>query len=96
MNTEDILTFKDVSKVYRKGSVERVALNDLSFSLAPQTHTMIKGPSGAGKTSLIYLAGLIKKPSAGEILIKGISTHNLNENWLYFSSFKSATLSFYS
>ncbi len=79
MNTEDILTFKDVSTVYRKGGVERVALNGLSFSLAPQTHTLIKGPSGAGKTSLVYLAGLIKKPSAGEILFKGTSTNDLNE-----------------
>jgi len=79
VNTEDILTFKDVSKVYKKGGVERVALNNLSFSLTSQTHTLIKGPSGAGKTSLIYLAGLIKKPSAGEILVNGISTQNLNE-----------------
>lgn len=79
INTEDILTFKDVSKVYEKGGVEQVALNDLSFSLSPHTHALIKGPSGAGKTSLIYLAGLIKKPSAGEIRVKGILSNDLNE-----------------
>jgi len=79
VDTEGILTFKDVSKVYEKGGVEVAALKDLSFSLTPGTNTMVHGPSGAGKTSLIYLAGLIKKPSAGDIRIKGISTLDLNE-----------------
>jgi ABC-type antimicrobial peptide transport system, ATPase component len=80
VNIECILTFKDVSKVYEKGGVEVAALKDLSFSLAPNTSTLVNGPSGAGKTSLVYLAGLIKKPSAGDIRIKGISTIDLNEN----------------
>ncbi len=79
INTGDILTFNGVSKVYRKGGVEKVALNNLSFSLHPHTHTLIKGPSGAGKTSIIYLAGLIKKPSEGKIYVKGISTNDLGE-----------------
>lgn len=80
MVTEGILTFKDVSMVYEKGGMEVTALKGLSFSLAHGTHTRVIGPSGAGKTSLIYLAGLIKKPSAGDISINGISTLDLNEN----------------
>lgn len=79
INTEDILTFNGVSKVYQKGGVEKMALNNLSFSLHPHTHTLITGSSGAGKTSLIYLAGLIKKPSTGEIWVNGISTNDLSE-----------------
>ncbi|WP_321423486.1 ATP-binding cassette domain-containing protein [uncultured Methanobacterium sp.] len=79
INTEDILTFNGVSKVYSKGGFEKVALNNLSFSLHPHTHTLITGSSGAGKTSIIYLAGLIKKPSEGKIFVKGISTNDLGE-----------------
>lgn len=79
INIEDILTFNGVSKFYSKGGVEKVVLNNLSFSLHPLTHTLIKGSSGAGKTSLIYLAGLIKNPSEGTIHIKGISTNDLGE-----------------
>lgn len=79
INIEGILIFNGVSKVYRKGGVEKVALNDLSFTLHPHTHTLITGSSGAGKTSLIYLAGLIKKPSEGKIYVKGISTNDLGE-----------------
>lgn len=80
MVTEGILTLKDVSMVYEKGRMEVAALKGLSLSLAPKNRTLVKGPSGAGKTSLIYLAGLIKKPSTGDISIKGISTLDLNEN----------------
>lgn len=78
-NTEDILKFNGVSKFYQKGGVKKVALNNLSFSIQPHTHTLVTGSSGAGKTSLIYLAGLIKKPSTGEIRVNGISTNDLSE-----------------
>jgi ABC-type lipoprotein export system ATPase subunit len=77
--TESILTFKNVSKVYHHKNTEVVALKDLSFPLFPGSFTMVTGPSGAGKTSLIYLAGLIKTPSSGDIYIKGVSTTNLDE-----------------
>jgi putative ABC transport system ATP-binding protein len=78
--TEEILTFKDVNKVYEKGGMEVSALKGLSFTLTSGTHTLVYGPSGAGKTSLIHLAGLIKRPSAGDIRVKGISTLDLSED----------------
>lgn len=80
MVTEGILAFKDVTMAYEKGGMKLAALKGLSFSLASGNRTLVNGPSGAGKTSLIYIAGLIKKPSAGDIRIKGVSTIDLNEN----------------
>lgn len=78
--TTKLLTFKEVNKVYEKGGMSVSALRNLSFTLSLGTHTLVSGPSGAGKTSLIHLAGLIQKPSAGDISFKGISTLDLNEN----------------
>jgi len=80
VTTNRILTFEEVSKVYKKGGRKINALEHVSFSLEPGTLNLITGPSGAGKTTLIYLAGLIKKPTDGQITIKGINTSNLNEN----------------
>jgi len=80
VNTESILTFEDVSKVYMKGGRKIKALENVSFSLKHGTLNLISGPSGAGKTTLIYLAGLIKEPSNGKIMVKGINTNNLNDN----------------
>lgn len=79
-NIKNILTFKGVDKAYKKGGAEIYALKNVSFSLEPGKSTLITGPSGAGKTTLIYLAGLMKKPSSGEISINEIGTRNLNEN----------------
>jgi ABC-type lipoprotein export system ATPase subunit len=77
--TESILAFNQVSKVYTRKNAEVTALKDLSFSLPPDSSTLVTGPSGAGKTSLIYLAGLIKTPSSGEICVKGVQTTELDE-----------------
>ncbi|MGZ7068415.1 MAG: ATP-binding cassette domain-containing protein, partial [Methanobacterium sp.] len=79
MNTETILTFRDVYKTYKKGEKQVETLKNLSFSTKKSTITLITGPSGAGKTTLIYLAGLLKKPTMGEIYIKGRKTSNLND-----------------
>jgi putative ABC transport system ATP-binding protein len=80
MNTETILSFKDVYKTYKKGEKPVETLKNLSFSTKKNTLTLITGSSGAGKTTLIYLAGLLKKPSMGEIYIKGHKTSNLNNS----------------
>ncbi len=80
MITESILAFNQVSKVYTRKNTEVTALKDLSFSLPPDSSTLVTGPSGAGKTSLIYLAGLIKTPSSGEICIKGVPTTGLRDS----------------
>ena len=80
MITESILAFNQVSKVYHRKNAEVTALKDLSFSLPPDSSTLVTGPSGAGKTSLIYLAGLIKTPSSGEICIKGVPTSDLDDS----------------
>jgi ABC-type lipoprotein export system ATPase subunit len=79
MNTETILKFQDVYKTYKKGEKRVETLKNLSFSTNKSMLTLITGPSGAGKTTLIYLAGLLKKPSMGEIYIKGRKTSNLND-----------------
>jgi ABC-2 type transport system ATP-binding protein len=50
---------------------ERVALDDVSFELAPGQLTAIIGPNGAGKTTLLsILAGALHQ-SAGEVLRPG-------------------------
>lgn len=80
MITESILAFNQVSKVYTRKKSKVTALKDLSFSLPPDSSTLVTGPSGAGKTSLIYLAGLIKTPSSGKICIKGVPTTDLDDS----------------
>lgn len=49
---------------------ERVAVDDLTFSLQPGTVTGFPGPDGAGETTTLRLLGLAE-PTAGEALVLG-------------------------
>ena len=79
MNTNTLI-FEEVNKFYEKGGLKNEVLVDVSFKLDPGTVNLINGSSGSGKTSIIYLAGLLKKPDSGEIWISNTKTTKLNEN----------------
>ena len=42
----------------------------------------ITGPSGSGKSSLLYLLGLLDQPTAGHLWLEGAETAGLDENHL--------------
>ncbi len=47
-----------------------VAVNDVSYSLAPGI-TGLLGPNGAGKSTVLHMIAGLLRPSAGEVLIDG-------------------------
>lgn len=76
---EDIIRFRNLSKVYKlpgKGDSTVIALksatldNDTEFyPIKRGEFVMIRGPSGGGKTTLLNLVGTIDSPSSGELFI---------------------------
>lgn len=54
------------------------ALQDVSFKIKAKDLTVIVGPSGAGKTSIIDLTLRLYEPSAGSITIDGIELADLD------------------
>ena len=46
-------------------------LSDVSFSLAPGDAAAIMGPSGSGKSSLLYILGALEPPTAGTVTLEG-------------------------
>ena len=54
-----------------------VAVDNVSFTLAPGEILGLIGPNGAGKTTLISLISGTQPPSAGEILFQGESINHL-------------------
>ena len=61
-----------VGKVFGSGPARRVALSDISFSVARGEFAVLNGPSGAGKTTLLRLIYREELPTEGEIEIAGI------------------------
>jgi lipoprotein-releasing system ATP-binding protein len=61
------------------GTVPVTLVRDVSVSIGAGEFIAITGPSGSGKSSLLYLLGLLDLPTAGDVLIKGRSTTAMSE-----------------
>ncbi|CTQ52603.1 Lipoprotein-releasing system ATP-binding protein LolD [Roseibium album] len=53
-------------------------VEDISFEVGEAEFVAITGPSGSGKSSLLYLLGLLDRPTRGDVLIRGTKTDELS------------------
>ena len=60
------------------GAVPVPLVRDISVGFPSGEFSVIAGPSGSGKSSLLYLLGLLDVPSAGEVLIEGRPTSGMS------------------
>jgi ABC-type lipoprotein export system ATPase subunit len=76
------LQMHDVFKLYRSGPVETVALRGLELRVDRGEMVAVLGPSGCGKTTMLSLAAMLDRPSAGEVRIGERSLQWLTEEQL--------------
>ncbi|MCP1336942.1 ABC transporter ATP-binding protein [Futiania mangrovi] len=55
-------------------------VKDISVTVAAREFVAITGPSGSGKSSLLYLLGLLDRPSSGSLRIAGEDVSTLSED----------------
>jgi lipoprotein-releasing system ATP-binding protein len=77
--SEPALSVRGLERRYRSGDKEIVVLNGVDFDLHPGEIVGLVGPSGSGKSSLLHAAGLLERPSAGEVIVAGVSAWKLND-----------------
>lgn len=78
--------FRDVYADYQQGSSP--ALAGISFALEAGQHLAVVGPSGAGKSTLAALLLHFLAPSAGEIIVNGLTLKTLRtRDWLQHVAF---------
>ena len=75
----EVLRLENVSRRYREGEGQLEVFRDLNLSLKAGEIVALVGQSGAGKSSLLHMAGLLEEPSAGEIYINGAAASRLPE-----------------
>lgn len=78
----DIVTVKDLTKVYKQGTDEVYAVDHVSFSIKKGEFVAIIGQSGSGKTTLLNLIGGIEHPTSGNVEIEGVDIQTIDDNAL--------------
>ncbi len=81
-NSENIITVKNLRKVYKIGKESVVALNNINLEIRKGEVCCILGTSGSGKSTLLnQLAGL-EKPTSGAVYIGKSNISKFSENRL--------------
>src|SRR5437764_6346472 len=62
-----------------EGAISHTLVNGIDLAVNKGEFVAITGPSGSGKSSLLYLLGLLDAPSEGEVIICGQPTSKLSE-----------------
>ncbi len=62
------------------GDVPTTLVAGIDIAVQPGEFVAVTGPSGSGKSSLLYLLGLLDKPTKGEVFVNGQATSGLSED----------------
>jgi lipoprotein-releasing system ATP-binding protein len=87
-----MLQVSNVSKQYPTPRGPLQVLSDVTLALSPGDAAAITGPSGSGKSSLLYILGALEPPSSGTVTLGGRDPFALSANGL--ADFRNAEVGF--
>lgn len=74
-----ILAARQISKAYRGGVKEVMAVDRASCEIRRGESIAVVGPSGAGKSTLLHLLGGLDHPTTGSVTLDGIDIYKLSD-----------------
>ncbi len=77
-----MIELENITKVYRMGRVDVLALRGVSLNIQQGEMLAIIGASGSGKSTLMNIIGCLDKPTVGRYLFEGADVSRLNDNKL--------------
>ena len=78
-----VLELASIKKSFSKGSSNKIeVLKGVDLQLFPGEIVALVGPSGAGRSTLLQIAGLLDKPLSGKIFIDGQEIQSKSDNQL--------------
>jgi putative ABC transport system ATP-binding protein len=82
MDKAAVFRARGLTKIYRMGEVEVVALRCVDLDLYSGEFVVLLGPSGSGKSTLLNILGGLDTATAGEVTYAGIDLTKANEREL--------------
>ncbi len=82
MAAENIVTIRNLSKIYQQGDIDVTALNRISLDIASAEFLALMGPSGSGKSTLLHIIAGVDRPTSGECRVQDVDVTRLNESQL--------------
>src|SRR4026209_1624116 len=87
-----MLEVTSVSKTYPSPEGEVAIMSDVSLSLAPGDAAAIMGPSGIGKSTLLYILGALEPLTSGTVTVDGQNPFQLDR--VALAAFRNKTIGF--
>lgn len=78
-HADQVLAIRGLTRTYQTGDKTLTVLNEADLDVMPGEVVGLIGPSGSGKSSLLHAAGLLERPTAGQIFIEGRDCSNLSD-----------------
>ncbi len=82
MDVANIVTIRQLTKVYQQGEIQVLALNGISLDIRTGEFLSLMGPSGSGKSTLLHIIAGVDRPTSGEVRVQGVDVAKLNESEL--------------
>ncbi len=78
-NLAPVLELKNVYRSFKQGSQNLQVLREVNLELEKGEIVALTGPSGSGKSTLLQIAGLLEKPTKGDIYLNGQNCSKLGD-----------------
>ena len=82
MPSDAVISAVDLHRRFGEGDAAVDALVGVSLDFERGRFTAIMGPSGSGKSTLMHILAALDRPTAGDVLVDGVSLESLDDTRL--------------